>query len=133
MSSVSIPKEQQAAVRVGSGDDATAPIKMIPVEQPGPGEILVKINWTGLCASDKSLIHDEWAGFGLSMMDVTRGIAGHEGAGVSKTPCTLILDLWLTGYRMSLQSDRVWRTSGKWETVLVLNGSHRRVEPASSA
>ena len=83
MASVNIPKEQQAAVKQGKGEEASAPMKTVPVKQPGPGEILVKINWTGLCASDKSLIHDEWADFGLSMMDSTNGIAGHEGAGVS--------------------------------------------------
>jgi alcohol dehydrogenase, propanol-preferring len=37
---------------------------------------------TGLCASDKSLLHDEWAAFGVSMHADTLGIAGHEGAGV---------------------------------------------------
>lgn len=63
-----LPKEQRAAVKQGDGHDATAPVKNVPVEQePGPGQILVKINWTGLCASDKSLLHDEWAGFGVKM------------------------------------------------------------------
>jgi propanol-preferring alcohol dehydrogenase len=52
------------------------------VQQPGRGEILVKINWSGLCASDKSLLHDEWADFGVAMTPQTKGIAGHEGAGV---------------------------------------------------
>lgn len=63
-----LPQEQRAAVKQGSGNDATAPVKNVPVPQePAPGEILVKINWTGLCASDKSLIHDEWTPFGISM------------------------------------------------------------------
>ncbi|EKJ76064.1 hypothetical protein NXS19_002873 [Fusarium pseudograminearum] len=79
--SVQIPSQQRAAVRQGSGPDARAPIKTIPVPSPGPGQILVKINWTGLCASDKSLLHDEWSGFGACMKDATNGIAGHEGAG----------------------------------------------------
>lgn len=51
MASVDIPKQQRAAVRQGSGDDATAPVKQIDVTMPGPGQILVKVNWTGLCAS----------------------------------------------------------------------------------
>lgn len=80
--SVNVPSTQRAAVRVGTGESATAPVKEIDVTKPGPGEILVKINWTGLCASDKSLIHDEWKDFGVAMMDATKGIAGHEGAGV---------------------------------------------------
>lgn len=51
MASVDIPKQQRAAVRQGSGDDATAPVKQIDVTMPGKGKILVKVNWTGLCAS----------------------------------------------------------------------------------
>jgi hypothetical protein len=45
MATIDIPKQQRAAVRVGSGHDARAPVKEIPVEMPGPSEILVKINW----------------------------------------------------------------------------------------
>ena len=37
---------------------------------------------TGLCASDNALIHDGWAYGGVAMSPETRGIAGHEGAGV---------------------------------------------------
>lgn len=76
-----IPSRQRAAVRQGTGESATAPVQDLDVQKPNPGQILVKINWTGLCASDKSLIHDEWKDFGVAMMDQTRGIAGHEGAG----------------------------------------------------
>lgn len=63
-----LPGEQRAAVREGTGEEATAPVKNIPVPQePGPGQILVKINWSGLCASDKSLLHDEWKWMGVGM------------------------------------------------------------------
>lgn len=51
MASVDIPKQQRAAVKEGKGDEATAPVKQIDVTMPGRGQILVKINWTGLCAS----------------------------------------------------------------------------------
>lgn len=51
MGSVDVPKQQRAAVREGSGDDARAPVKQIDVTMPGKGQILVKVNWTGLCAS----------------------------------------------------------------------------------
>jgi propanol-preferring alcohol dehydrogenase len=63
----SLPAHQRAAIKQGEGKDARAPVQNIPIPVPGPGQILVKINWTGLCASDKSLLHDEWAGFGLKM------------------------------------------------------------------
>ncbi|RMZ82582.1 hypothetical protein DV738_g1519, partial [Chaetothyriales sp. CBS 135597] len=78
---VSIPKEQIAAVRVGEGESARVPLTTVPVELPGPGEILVKINWTGLCASDNSIIHDDFSAFGLKISPDTKGISGHEGAG----------------------------------------------------
>ncbi|CAJ0551352.1 Ff.00g112820.m01.CDS01 [Fusarium sp. VM40] len=78
---MSVPSQQRAAVCQGLGPDAKAPIKTIDVAKPGPGQILVKINWTGLCGSDKSLLRNEWKDFGLSMKDVCKGIAGHEGAG----------------------------------------------------
>jgi propanol-preferring alcohol dehydrogenase len=79
-----LPKTQRAAVRVGSGETAKVEIQEIPVPELQPGQILVRINYSGLCASDKSLIHDEWSGgaFKLVMQPSTNGIAGHEGAGV---------------------------------------------------
>lgn len=46
MSSVTIPKQQLAAVRVGDGANAVAPLQKIDVVLPGPKEILVKINWS---------------------------------------------------------------------------------------
>ncbi len=45
MASVDIPKHQKAAVRVGNGPSAKAPVQTIDFPTPGPDEILVKINW----------------------------------------------------------------------------------------
>lgn len=45
MATVDIPRQQKAAVKAGSGKEATAPIQQVDVPSPGPGEILVKINW----------------------------------------------------------------------------------------
>jgi len=96
---VNLPQEQNAAVRQGNGHDATAPVKKVEVPQePGPGQILCKINWSGLCASDKSLIHDEWAGFGVKMQESTKGIAGHEGAGTVAAVHPDVRDLWKVGF-----------------------------------
>jgi propanol-preferring alcohol dehydrogenase len=76
-----LPKQQRAAVRQGNGETAKPIVQQIDVPQPGPGQILVQITWTGLCGSDKSLLQDEWAGAGVAMLPQTLGIAGHEGAG----------------------------------------------------
>ena len=48
MATLSIPKQQKAAVKQGEGADAKAPVKQIDVPTPAAGEILVKINWYGL-------------------------------------------------------------------------------------
>jgi alcohol dehydrogenase, propanol-preferring len=45
MASIDIPKQQRAAVKVGSGGDAKAHCKDVEVQMPGPDQILVKINW----------------------------------------------------------------------------------------
>ena len=50
MAAVNIPKQQKAAIKVGSGADAKAPVQQIEVPTPGPSEILVKINWQVLPA-----------------------------------------------------------------------------------
>ncbi|GAB7324998.1 hypothetical protein MBLNU13_g08799t1 [Cladosporium sp. NU13] len=99
-----IPAEQNAAVKTGSGHEARAPVQRVPVSQePGPGQILVKINWTGLCASDKSLLHDEWAPFGVKMQDATHGIAGHEGAGEVVAIHPDVQHLWQLGDRAGVK------------------------------
>ncbi len=46
MTNSGIPKFQNAAVRVGDGDDAREPLKKIEVDLPGSDQILVKINWS---------------------------------------------------------------------------------------
>lgn len=48
--------------------------------------------YLGLCASDKSLIHDDWVGLGFKMMDATKGIAGAF-TPFEHTPVKLTCDL----------------------------------------
>jgi propanol-preferring alcohol dehydrogenase len=95
-----LPKTQRAAVKQGYGDTATILIQEVPVQEPGPDQILVKINYSGLCASDKSLLHDEWS---FKMADVTGGIAGHEGAGVVVAVGSNVHDLWQIGNRAGIK------------------------------
>lgn len=45
MATVDIPRQQKAAVKVGEGVNAKAPVQQVDVPNPGPGEVLVKINW----------------------------------------------------------------------------------------
>jgi len=95
-----LPKTQRAAVKQGSGALSLKALQDIPVQQPGPDQILVKINYSGLCASDKSLLHDEWS---FKMSDVTNGIAGHEGAGVVVAVGSNVQDLWQIGNRAGIK------------------------------
>lgn len=96
-----LPKTQRAAVRQGSGPTATMVVQEVPVEQPGPNQILVKINYSGLCASDKSLAQDEIPG--ISMQPQTRGICGHEGAGVIVAVGSAVGDFWQIGNRAGIK------------------------------
>lgn len=81
VTTMAIPTTQKAAVKVGKGDSSRIEVKEIPVPEPSPDQILVKVNYSGLCASDKSLLLDEWESTGLLQQPCTHGIAGHEGAG----------------------------------------------------
>lgn len=68
---------------------------------------------TGLCASDKSLLRDEWASFGLGMTPKSQGIAGHEGAGVVVAVGDDMHHKWKVGDRAGIKW--VWSTCGECE------------------
>lgn len=73
--SQSIPEKQWAQVFEKTG----GPIeyKEIPVQKPGPDEVLVNIKFTGVCHTDLHALQGDWPiGTKLPL------IGGHEGAGV---------------------------------------------------
>ncbi|KAJ4178360.1 hypothetical protein NW767_014882 [Fusarium falciforme] len=103
---VSVPQTQNAAVRDGFGAEARVTVKKVPAIQPAPDQILVKINWSGLCASDRSLLRDEWAAYNGAippMSAQTLGIAGHEGAGVVVAVGHQVTDMWKVGDRAGVK------------------------------
>ncbi|KAH6886244.1 hypothetical protein B0T10DRAFT_539300 [Thelonectria olida] len=118
MATFEIPELQRAAVRQGTGPTSTTVIQKIPVPKPGFGEILVKINWSGFCGSDKSLLHDDWSAFGLDMMPVTKGIAGHEGAGIVVAVGEGMENRWKLGDRAGVK----WIASTCGACEFCLNG-----------
>ncbi|KAI1609807.1 chaperonin 10-like protein [Exophiala viscosa] len=67
----------RAAVIQNPGKDFTIDIIEKPKPQPANDEILVRLQMTGICHSDLSLMMQEWTGFRTQMQTV-----GHEGAGV---------------------------------------------------
>ncbi|KAK5019257.1 chaperonin 10-like protein [Cryomyces antarcticus] len=75
-----IPKECKAGVVVNEGPDFRVEIQMVPVPEPGPDEVLLKLNATGLCMSDVHFMLNDWAVPPMSTFNIR--CAGHEGAGV---------------------------------------------------
>ncbi|OJD34297.1 alcohol dehydrogenase [Diplodia corticola] len=75
-----IPKTCKAGVVVNEGPDFRVEIQDVPVPEPGPSEILIRLNMTGLCMSDIHFMAHDWAVPPMSQFG-TR-CAGHEGAGV---------------------------------------------------
>lgn len=98
-----VPATQKAAVKTGTGDASKVEVKSVLVAEVAPDQILVKINYSGLCASDKSLLHDEWSFGGIGMKPETHGIAGHEGAGIVVAVGSNVKDLWKEGDRAGIK------------------------------
>ncbi|KAF4302402.1 Mitochondrial substrate/solute carrier [Botryosphaeria dothidea] len=92
---------QQAAVKNG----LTAPLKEVPVPELKPGQILVKINWTGLCHSDIGFLRDYWptSGFPQLVQDLALGVCGHEGAGEVIAVAPDVAELWQLGDRAGIK------------------------------
>ncbi|KAK7725704.1 hypothetical protein SLS57_003770 [Botryosphaeria dothidea] len=98
---IKIPTIQQAAVKNG----LTAPLKEVPVPELKPGQILVKINWTGLCHSDIGFLRDYWptSGFPQLVQDLALGVCGHEGAGEVVAVAPDVAELWQLGDRAGVK------------------------------
>ncbi|KAH9205118.1 chaperonin 10-like protein [Leptodontidium sp. 2 PMI_412] len=75
-----IPKTCKAGVCVNEGPDFRVEIQDVPVPEPGPDEVLLKLNATGLCMSDIHFMMNDWNVPPMSTFGVK--CAGHEGAGV---------------------------------------------------
>ncbi|KIW89101.1 uncharacterized protein Z519_10586 [Cladophialophora bantiana CBS 173.52] len=75
-----IPKTCLAGVVVNEGPDFHIEVVDVPVPEPGPNEVLIKLNTTGLCMSD---VHYMLNDLGVpSMSHFQTRSPGHEGAGV---------------------------------------------------
>ncbi|KAL1629238.1 hypothetical protein SLS56_005461 [Neofusicoccum ribis] len=75
-----IPKTCKAGVVVNEGPDFRVEVQDVEVPEPGPDELLLRLNATGLCMSDIHFMQNDWAVPPMSTFG-TR-CAGHEGAGV---------------------------------------------------
>ncbi|KAK0108606.1 hypothetical protein ONS95_003402 [Cadophora gregata] len=75
-----IPKTCKAGVCVNEGPDFRVEIQDVPVPEPGPNDLLLRLNATGLCMSDVHFMLHDWNVPAMSTFGVK--CAGHEGAGV---------------------------------------------------
>ena len=108
-----LPTHQKAAVKKGEGHSAKCEVTDIPVQPPGPGQLLCKINYSGICGTDKGFLYDEYLIPGARMHESAMGIVGHEGAGVVVAVADDVKELWKEGDRVGIK----WVTSvcGKCE------------------
>ena len=70
-----IPKEQWAQVIEKVGGPVE--YKKIPVPEPGPGEVLVNIKYSGVCHTDLHAVNGDWP-----IPTKLPLVGGHEGAGI---------------------------------------------------
>jgi len=98
---MSLPTQQQAAVKQGDGPKVE--VSTIDVPQLGPGQILCKVNYSGLCGTDKSFVYNEYATMGIQIQKAAKGIAGHEGAGTVVAVADDVKSLWKEGDRVGVK------------------------------
>ncbi|EMF08070.1 alcohol dehydrogenase [Sphaerulina musiva SO2202] len=81
MATFEIPETCKAGVVVNYGPDFHLEVQDVPVPKPGPGQLLIKLNVTGLCGSDIHFMAND-LGNPVGMQDFNVRSPGHEGAGV---------------------------------------------------
>ncbi|KAK4132957.1 GroES-like protein [Trichocladium antarcticum] len=88
MAAFEIPEEQWAQVVEKSGGPAV--YKKIPVQKPGPDEVLINVKYSGVCHTDLHAMMGDWP------LDTKMPlVGGHEGAGVVVARGSLVQDIEL--------------------------------------
>ncbi|OLN92280.1 Alcohol dehydrogenase 1-like protein 1 [Colletotrichum chlorophyti] len=103
MAAPEIPSEQWAQVIEKTGGPAV--YKKIPVQKPGPDEVLINVKYSGVCHTDLHAMMGDWP------LDTKIPlVGGHEGAGVVVARGELVKDVeigehagikWLNGSCLS--------------------------------
>ena len=81
-----IPKEQWAQVIEKTGGPVE--YKKIPVQKPGPDEVLVNIKFSGVCHTDLHAVNGDWP-----LATKLPLVGGHEGAGTVVAKGDLVTDI----------------------------------------
>lgn len=87
----SVPTEQWAQVVAKIGGPVE--YKKIPVEKPGPDEVLVNIKYSGVCHTDLHAVNGDWP-----IPPKMPLVGGHEGAGVVVAKGDLVSDVEIGDY-----------------------------------
>lgn len=86
MSGPQIPTEQWAQVVEKTGQGVV--YKKIPVQKPGPDEVLINIKYSGVCHTDLHAVKGDWP-----LPTKLPLVGGHEGAGVVVAVGELVKDV----------------------------------------
>ncbi|QKX54950.1 uncharacterized protein TRUGW13939_02040 [Talaromyces rugulosus] len=105
-----IPKECKAGVVHDEGPNFTVEIQTVKVPEPGPDEVLIRLNATGICYSDIHYMLNDTGGKPMSEFGV--GSAGHEGCGVIVNTGSNVQN-FRVGNRAGVKP--VWSTCGSCE------------------
>jgi len=87
----SIPEKQMAQVIEKTGGPVQ--YKEIPVQKPGPDEVLVNIKYSGVCHTDLHAVNGDWP-----LPTKLPLVGGHEGAGVVVAKGGLVQDIQIGDY-----------------------------------
>ncbi|KAK4241366.1 alcohol dehydrogenase 1 [Achaetomium macrosporum] len=91
MTGFEIPSEQWAQVVEKSGGPVV--YKKIPVQKPGPDEVLVNVKYSGVCHTDLHAMMGDWP-----LPTKLPLVGGHEGAGVVVAKGELVKDIEIGDY-----------------------------------
>lgn len=83
---MSIPSEQWAQVVEKTGGPVV--YKKIPVQKPGPDEVLINIKYSGVCHTDLHAVNGDWP-----LPTKLPLVGGHEGAGIVVAKGDLVQDI----------------------------------------
>jgi propanol-preferring alcohol dehydrogenase len=91
MTSPQIPTEQWAQIFEKTGGPVE--YKKIPVQKPGPDEVLVNIKFSGVCHTDLHAVNGDWP-----LATKLPLVGGHEGAGIVVARGSLVEDVEVGDY-----------------------------------
>ena len=110
-----IPEKQWAQVIEKTGGPVD--YKEIPVQKPGPDEVLVNIKYSGVCHTDLHAVNGDWP-----LATKLPLVGGHEGAGVVVARGELVKDIEV-GDHAGVKIRYHTTCYGEWRLTFSCSGS----------